>query len=71
MEEVRRPCAHRGTSEVLKSVVETPQGPIDFCICKQCRRFWLERAGWLLSRRETMTILRSWPLNETIEPLAR
>jgi hypothetical protein len=71
MEEVRRPCAHRGTSEVLKSIVETPQGPIDFCICKQCRRFWLERAGWLLSRRETMTILRAWPLTDTIEPLAR
>lgn len=70
MEELRRPCAHRGTSEVLTSPVETPQGPINFCICKECRRFWLERDGWLLSRRETMTILRSWPLADSLE-LAR
>ena len=62
MEEVRRPCDHRGTSNVLTSVMETPQGAIDFNICKECRRFWLERDGWLLSRRETMVILRSWPL---------
>ena len=44
--------------------MDTPQGPIDFCICKQCRRFWLERDGWLLSRRETMSILRAWPLDQ-------
>ncbi len=63
MEELRRPCEHRGTDEVLKSLIETPQGSIDFNICKTCRRFWLERDGWLLSRRETMNILRSWPLD--------
>jgi hypothetical protein len=61
MEDLRRPCAHRGTADVLKSVVETTQGPVDLCICKQCRRFWLERQGWLLSRRETMSIVRDWP----------
>ena len=64
MEEVRRPCEHRGTDEILVSVVQTAQGPIDFCICKQCRRFWLERGGWLLSQREAMGILRTWPQME-------
>jgi hypothetical protein len=24
----------------------------------------LERDGWLLSRRETMSILRAWPLDQ-------
>jgi hypothetical protein len=70
MEEVRKPCVHRGTDEVLTTHVSTPQGALDFCICKQCRRFWLERDGWLLSRRETMSILRNWPL-PNVERLAR
>ena len=66
MEEVRRPCEHRGTEQILISVVQTAQGPIDFCICKECRRFWLERGGWLLSRREAMNILRTWPQMEKL-----
>ena len=70
MEELRRPCSHRGTSDVLTSEIPTPQGAIDFNICKQCRRFWLERDGWLLSKRETMSILRDWPMPETAD-LAR
>ena len=64
MEDVRRPCEHRGTPTVLKSKVATPQGEIDFNICRDCRRFWLERDGWLLSKRETVSILRSWPMEE-------
>ena len=71
MEEVRRPCAHRGTAEVLSSQIETPDGQIDFNICKQCRRFWLEREGWLLSRREAVLILRNWPMPDQPEQLAR
>lgn len=71
MEEIRRPCDHRGTPEVLTTRMDTPQGAVDFCICKQCRRFWLERDGWLLSRREAVVILRSWPTPRSLEPLAR
>jgi hypothetical protein len=49
-----------------------PQGPITLCICRTCRRFWLERNGWLLSRRETVTVLRNFPFTqEGIERLAR
>ena len=70
MEDLRRPCAHRGTGDVLMSPVDTPQGAVEFCICKQCRRFWLERDGWLLSRRETMSILRDWPMPDSLQ-LAR
>lgn len=62
MEDLRTPCAHRGGPEVLESAVETPQGEISICICRNCRRFWLERHGWLLSRRETVAILRTWPI---------
>lgn len=71
MEEIRRPCDHRGTSDVLTSSIETDQGAIEFCICRQCRRFWLERNGWLLSRREAVLVLRSWPGSETLAGLAR
>jgi len=56
---------------VLSSPIETPEGSIDFNICKQCRRFWLEREGWLLSRRETVLILRNWPMPDQAEQLAR
>lgn len=65
MDDLRRPCAHRGTESVLKSTLPTSQGDVEFCICRDCRRFWLERSGWLMSQRETMQILRSWP-----EPVA-
>ena len=72
MDDVRTPCAHRGTPEVLESVVATPTGPITMCICRSCRRFWLERGGWLLSRRETVAILRTFPFSDVeIDRLAR
>ena len=72
MDDVRTPCAHRGSSEVLESLVDTQQGPISLCICRSCRRFWLERNGWLLSRRETVAILRSFPFPDVgIERLVR
>lgn len=61
MEALRKPCSHRGTPEVLTTAVQTESGSVDFCICKECRRFWLERDGWLLSQREVMNIMRSWP----------
>ncbi|HJR18478.1 MAG TPA: hypothetical protein VJ922_02065 [Actinomycetota bacterium] len=72
MDDVRTPCAHRGSADVLESNVETPQGPITLCICRTCRRFWLERNGWLLSRRETVSILKTFPFTQAgIERLAR
>jgi hypothetical protein len=72
VDDVRTPCAHRGTADVLESAVETPQGPITLCICRTCRRFWLERGGWLLSRRETVAILKTFPFTQAgIERLAR
>jgi len=72
MDDVRTPCAHRGSLEVLESLVETPHGSVTICICKSCRRFWLERNGWLLSRRETVAILRTFPFSDLgIERLAR
>jgi hypothetical protein len=61
MDDLRRPCAHRGTESVLKSALPTAEGDVEFCICRDCRRFWLERNGWLMSQRETMAILRTWP----------
>ncbi len=65
MDEVRTPCAHRGGAEVVASTVTSAGGdPIQFCICSVCRRFWLERDGWLLSRREAVQVLRTWPLQE-------
>jgi hypothetical protein len=53
--------------------VNSPQGGdgVEFCICTQCRRFWLERNGWLLSRREAMLVLRSWPFAEQFGIMAR
>ena len=72
MDDLRTPCAHRGTSEVLESVVDTPQGHVTICICRSCRRFWLERNGWLLSRRETVAILQTFPFPDLgIERLVR
>ena len=72
MDDVRTPCVHRGTADVLETIQQTSQGPITLSICRQCRRFWLERNGWLLSRRETVAILRTFPFSEMgIEPLAR
>lgn len=72
MDDVRTPCSHRGTSEVLESVVEAPGGPITMCLCRSCRRFWLERNGWLLSRRETVAILKTFPFTAaSMERLAR
>jgi len=72
MDDVRTPCAHRGTSDVLQSDVEIPQGPVTICICRNCRRFWLERNGWLLSRREAVAILREFPFSTgSMEHLAR
>jgi hypothetical protein len=72
MDDVRTPCAHRGSSEVMESLVDTPQGSVTMCLCRSCRRFWLERNGWLLSRRETVAILRTFPIQDLgIERLAR
>lgn len=71
MEEVRKPCAHRESDDVLKSLVATAHGTVEFCICRECRRFWLERDGWLLSRREAVQILRSWPTPDAAQRLAR
>ena len=71
MEELRQPCAHRGTSSVFTSPMETPEGSLDLCLCSECRRFWLERNGWLLSRRETMAILRSLPDTHALAALVR
>lgn len=68
MDELRRPCTHRGTADVMTSLVSVASGPVQLNICTTCRRFWLEREGWLLSKRETMGILRDWPLDM---PLAR
>jgi hypothetical protein len=59
-DELRRPCSHRGGAEVLASATHTPAGDIEFCVCKVCRRFWLEHGGWLLSRRDAIAILRPW-----------
>lgn len=71
MEELRQPCAHRGSSCVFTSPMDTPEGPIDLCLCSECRRFWLERNGWLLSRREAMSLLRSLPDLNSMVTLAR
>lgn len=71
MDDVRTPCAHRGSPEVLESLVETPQGAVTICICRSCRRFWLERNGWLLSRREAMVVLRSWPFADQFGIMAK
>jgi Zn-finger nucleic acid-binding protein len=51
---------------VLSSAINAGRSSVDFNICKQCRRFWLERDGWLLSKRETMNILREWPAADTV-----
>lgn len=71
MEELRTPCAHRGGPEVLASPVPTPQQDVSIHICQQCRRFWLERNGWLLSRRETLALLRTVAVAEPAETLVR
>lgn len=71
MDEVRTPCVHRGGPEVVASSVTSNDGAdIQFLICKQCRRFWLEREGWLLSRREAVAVLRSWPFGEQMTAAA-
>ncbi|HEX9774209.1 MAG TPA: hypothetical protein VGB83_01325 [Actinomycetota bacterium] len=47
---------------MLTSPVQSPKGgAVEFNICRQCRRFWLERDGWLLSKRETLSLLKGWP----------
>jgi hypothetical protein len=72
MDEVRTPCSHRGSTEVLETQISTPQGGVTLCLCRICRRPWLERNGWLLSKRETVAILRTFPFPEIgIERLAR
>jgi hypothetical protein len=71
MDELRRPCAHRGTQDVMKTALPVASGSIEFCICRECRRFWLERNGWLLSHRETAQIMRDWPVDGPIGTLAR
>ncbi len=68
MEELRTPCAHRGTADVVTSVVDAD---LRICICGKCRRFWLERNGWLLSRREAAAVLRAWPFEHHRERVAR
>jgi Zn-finger nucleic acid-binding protein len=72
VDKLRTPCSHRGGREVVTSHVSSPQGgDVEFCICTQCRRFWLERNGWLLSRREAMVVLRAWPFAEQYGIMAR
>ena len=73
MDKLRTPCSHRGGTEVVTSTVNSPPGDegVEFCICTICRRFWLERNGWLLSRREAMLVLRSWPFAEQLGSIAR
>ena len=66
MEDVRRPCEHRGTDHVLTTKVGSADVTVDFAICKECRRFWLERDGWLLSRREALNVLKNWPVPESL-----
>jgi Zn-finger nucleic acid-binding protein len=66
MDQLRTPCVHRGTPDVLPSIVNTTEGDVELCICRVCRRFWLERGGWLLSRREAKLVLRSWPFAEQL-----
>lgn len=51
---------------MLPSTINTPEGDVEICICRICRRFWLERRGWLLSRREAKLVLRSWPFAEQL-----
>lgn len=51
---------------MLTSAIPTGRTSVDFNICKHCRRFWLERDGWLLSKRETMAILRDWPAPDAV-----
>lgn len=73
VDKLRTPCSHRGGREVVTSHVTSPQGGdgVEFCICTLCRRFWLERNGWLLSRREALLVLRSWPFAEQFGILAK
>jgi hypothetical protein len=61
VEELRTPCAHRGTEHVVTSPVDASSGDLVINICSTCRRFWLERNGWLLSRREAAAVVRAWP----------
>lgn len=66
MDELRTPCAHRGGPDIVQSPMPTAdgQGDVALNICSQCRRFWLERDGWLLSRREALQVVRSLPIAE-------
>jgi hypothetical protein len=59
VEELRTPCTHRGSSSVLSSPLVSSESDVTIHICEECRRFWLERKGWLLSRRETAQVLRT------------
>jgi hypothetical protein len=65
MDEVRTPCEHRGTPEVLESPLPSRDGTVSLLICRTCRRFWLERGGWLLSRREAAAVIRSLSPEDT------
>lgn len=70
MDELRTPCVHRGSPEVMDTRMPGAETELKICICKSCRRFWLERNGWLLSRRETLQVLRTWPFEtRTAEPV--
>lgn len=66
MDELRTPCVHRGGTGVINSPLTSEDGDTlaTLCVCSECRRFWLERDGWLLSKRETMALMRSLPFGE-------
>lgn len=69
MDDLRTPCVHRGGPDVVTSPLAVDgQTPADLCICRECRRFWLERNGWLLSRRETLALVRSAQIGFRAEP---
>ncbi|MBI4729073.1 MAG: hypothetical protein HY775_06170 [Acidobacteria bacterium] len=71
MEDLRTPCVHRGGADVVETLMPGAEAELKICICKNCRRFWLERRGWLLSRRETLQVLRDWPFDAQVAEPAR
>lgn len=70
MDELRTPCTHRGGPEIVSSPMPSGENEVTLSICSQCRRFWLERDGWLLSRRETLQVIRSLPIGLSESALA-
>lgn len=56
---------------MLASPLDVDDPGMSIHICQDCRRFWLERNGWLLSRRETIQVLRTVRLPEAGQTLVR